>query len=153
LVASVGLGIARGAIDELAELAQTKLPALSQAVLADKPAMQIELARMEAALGAARAFLYSTVEDVWRTVAAGEGFTDRQNALLRIAAINAAETAASVARSVNNFGGGTSMYSKSSLQRHMRDADAVTHHFTVSPHTWEDAGRVLLGRTPNAPIF
>jgi len=29
----------------------------------------------------------------------------------------------------------------------------ITHHFTVAPHTWEDAGRVLLGRTPVAAVF
>jgi alkylation response protein AidB-like acyl-CoA dehydrogenase len=41
----------------------------------------------------------------------------------------------------------------SSLQRHMRDAEAVTHHFTVAPHTWEDAGRVLLGRKLASAVF
>jgi hypothetical protein len=39
------------------------------------------------------------------------------------------------------------------MQRFMRDAEALTHHFTVSPHNWEDAGRVLLGREPTAPVF
>jgi len=35
----------------------------------------------------------------------------------------------------------------------MRDAEAITHHFTVAPYVWEDAGRVFLGRQPSAPIF
>jgi hypothetical protein len=34
-----------------------------------------------------------------------------------------------------------------------RDAEAITHHFAVAPHTWEEAGRVLLGRGPIAPAF
>jgi alkylation response protein AidB-like acyl-CoA dehydrogenase len=49
--------------------------------------------------------------------------------------------------------GGSSIYRASSLQRHMRDAEAITHHFTVSPHVWEDAGRVLLGSPPAAPMI
>jgi len=152
-LACVGLGIARAALDDLTELAATKKPALSMVVLADKPAAQIQLAQAEAALGGARSFLYSAMDDLWETISAGGTYTPRQNALVRIAAINAAETGASVARTANILGGGSSMYSSSSLQRHARDADAVTHHFTVSQHTWEDAGRVLLGRDPTAPVF
>ena len=75
----------------------------------------------------------------------------RQLALGRIAATQAVETAASVTRTANTLGGGSSIYSTSSLQRHARDAEAITHHFTVTPHTWEEAGRVLLGRKPNVP--
>jgi alkylation response protein AidB-like acyl-CoA dehydrogenase len=67
--------------------------------------------------------------------------------------MQAVETGADVARTMNTLAGGSSIYLKSSLQRHARDAEAVTHHFTVAPHTWEDAGRVLLGRPPVAPVF
>jgi alkylation response protein AidB-like acyl-CoA dehydrogenase len=149
----VSLGIARAALDELTELAQTKVPSLYTAVLADRPVAQVELARAEAVLGGARAFLYDTAEDMWQTVSAGRPVSERQLALARIASNHAAETGASVARTANTLAGGSSIYTKSSLQRHARDAEAITHHFTVAPHTWEEAGRVLLGRTLNVPAF
>lgn len=152
-VVCVGLGIARSALDDLAELAQAKVPTLYTEVLADKAVVQVELARAEAALGGARSFLYDTVEDMWQSVCAGQPPTSRQLALGRIAATHAAETAAAVTRTVNTLAGGSSIYSTSSLQRHARDAEAITHHFTVAPHTWEEAGRVLLGREPIAPVF
>jgi alkylation response protein AidB-like acyl-CoA dehydrogenase len=90
---------------------------------------------------------------MWNTVVAGKPVTSRQLALARIACIQAVEAGASVARTANTLAGGSSIYLKSALQRHARDADAVTHHFTVAPHTWEEAGRVLLGRQPNTPVF
>ena len=152
-VVCVSLGIARSALDDLTELAQTKVPSLYTEVLAEKPIAQIEIARAEAALGGARSFLFDTVEDMWQSVCAGRAPTKRQLALGRIAATHAAETAATVTRTANTLAGGSSIYSTSSLQRHARDAEAVTHHFTVAPHTWEEAGRVLLGREPNAPVF
>lgn len=150
---SVSLGIARGALDELNELAQGKVPSLYTTVLADKPVAQVELARAEAALGGARAFLHDTVENMWRSVCAGRAPTARELALGRIASTQAAETAAAVTRTASALAGGSSIYSKSPLQRHARDAEAATHHFTVAPHTWEEAGRVLLGRQPTQPVF
>jgi indole-3-acetate monooxygenase len=94
----VSLGIARAALDELVTLAQTKIPSLYTAVLADKAVVQVELARAEAAIGGARAFLHDAVDDIWQSVSAGREVTRRQGALGRIAAIQAAETGATVAR-------------------------------------------------------
>jgi alkylation response protein AidB-like acyl-CoA dehydrogenase len=150
---AVSLGIARRALDELMELAQTKVPSLYTTVLADRPLAQVELARAEAALGGARALLFDTVGGIWRTVQAGDEPSKRQLAMGRIASLNVVETAATVTRTASTLAGGSSIYSKSSLQRHMRDADAVTHHFTVAQHAWEEAGRVLLGREPTVPAF
>ena len=149
----VSLGIARGALDELNELAQSKIPSLYDQVLADKAVAQVELARSRGRLGAARSFLYGTVDGHVADGSRARAPTKRQLALGRIAAIHAVETGATVTRTANTLGGGSSLYSKSSLQRHMRDAEAITHHFTVAPHTWEEAGRVLLGRDPIAPLF
>jgi alkylation response protein AidB-like acyl-CoA dehydrogenase len=152
-LAAVGLGIARAALDELGELAQSKPPSLYQEPMAARAATQVELARAEAALGGARAFLYTAVEDVWRTVEAGGAPSSRQLALARVACTQAVETAAAVSRTANTLGGGGSIYSGSTLQRRARDAEAITHHFTVAPFTWEQAGRVLLGRDPGVPAF
>jgi alkylation response protein AidB-like acyl-CoA dehydrogenase len=153
LVANVGLGLARAAIDDLVEQAQVKTPTLYSGVLADKAVTHLEVARAEAALAAARAFLHSAVEDMWRMTLAGQPATPRQVALVRMASTHAAETGAAVARGMSRLAGGTAIYSTATLQRHARDADAVAHHFTVAPHTWEEAGRVLLGREPIAPVF
>ena len=130
-----------------------RCPRLYTTVLADKTVPQLGLARAEAALGGARSFLYDVVDDIWQSVSAGREVTRRQLAMGRLASIQAAETGATVTRTVNTLAGGSSIYLDSSLQRHARDAEAVTHHFTVAPHTWEEAGRVLMGREPVAPIF
>jgi hypothetical protein len=53
----------------------------------------------------------------------------------------------------STLAGGSSVYSSSSLQRHARDAEVITHHMIASPHVWEDAGRALMGLEPLAPIF
>jgi alkylation response protein AidB-like acyl-CoA dehydrogenase len=152
-LACVSLGVARGALDELAELAQSKVPSLYTTVLAEQPVSHVEIARAEAALGGARAFLHEIVGEIWDAVLADRAPTDRQLALGRVAATHAVETGAAVTRTANALAGGSSLYSTSALQRHTRDAEAVTHHFTVAPHTWAEAGRVLLGRAPTIAVF
>ena len=152
-VASVGVGIARAALDELVDLAGGKMPVLSPTSLAAKPATQIELAQLESQWSGARAFLYDSVDDIWETLLAGQEVSPRQNALARIAAVEAARVSAQVAQRVNTLAGGNSMHLSSPIQRHARDADAVTHHFVLAPAALEDAGRVLLGMEPNSPIF
>lgn len=152
-LAAVGLGIARAALDDLMELAARKTPSLSAVRMADKPVTQVELARAEAALGSARAFLYDALDDLWQTVVAGRSPTKRQHAMCRIASVHAADTSADVTRRVSMLAGGTSIYSASPFQRYARDADAVTHHSTQSPQTWEECGRVLLGLDPQFPVF
>ena len=56
-------------------------------------------------------------------------------------------------RTAGTLGGGSAIYAGSNLQRHVRDAEAITHHFTVAPFVWEQVGRVLLGRDPGVPVF
>jgi indole-3-acetate monooxygenase len=152
-VAAVSLGVARSALDELTVLAQSKVPTFSMAVLADRPAAQLELARAEATLGAARAYLHASIEQLWQIVKSGEQPTPRQIAASRMAGAHACEVAATVTRTVGTLAGGSAILASSPLQRHLRDADAIAHHFSVSPHVWEDAGRVFLGRAPVAPMF
>ncbi|HZP57929.1 MAG TPA: acyl-CoA dehydrogenase family protein [Dehalococcoidia bacterium] len=152
-ISAVALGIARAALDELQEMAPSKTPTLSQSPLREKPVAQAEIARAEAALGGARAFMYDALDDLWQTVACGQEPALRQQALLRAACVQATETAASVTRTASTLAGSTSVYRASSLQRHARDADVITHHFTQAPHVWEDAGRALLGLQPHAFLF
>ena len=152
-VVCVSLGIARAALDELTEMAQTKVPTLYMQVLADKPVVQVDLARAEAELGAARSFLFEAVDEIWQTVRSGKAPALRQIAKGRIAATHAAETAAHVSRTASALAGGSAIYNASPMQRHARDAEAITHHFTVAPHSWEEAGRVFLRRQPTVPVF
>lgn len=152
-ISAVALGIGRAALDEVSELAQTKVPNMSMTPLAEKPVAQVEIARAEGELGGARSFLYDAVDDVWQTVVAGEQPSMRQRALCRIASNQATEVAARVARTASTLAGSSSVYNTSSLQRHARDADVITHHFSQAPHVWEDAGRTLLGLEALAPLF
>jgi alkylation response protein AidB-like acyl-CoA dehydrogenase len=144
-IAAAALGNARGAIDDLGELAAGKTAQGSSRVLAERPATQAAVGEAEAALRAARALYYQAIEEAWEA-AQQDGPVDVPLRLgLRLAATHAVRTAADVARSMYDLGGGTSIYDSSPLQRRFRDAHTATAHFQVNPAIWELTGKVLLG--------
>jgi len=149
-VSAVSLGIGRRAIDELGAMAGGKRPQFSSKTLAESPFTQIELARAEAALRAARAFLHDEVGRAWDEVLSGQRVDVPSRVGIRLAAVNAVQHAADVADTAFTLAGGSSVYSSNVLQRCQRDAHIPTQHLQVAPKLYETLGRALLGQDIDA---
>jgi alkylation response protein AidB-like acyl-CoA dehydrogenase len=144
-IASVTLGIARGAIGDLIELAGGKTPTGSARPLAARADTQARVARGEADLDAAQALVETAVAAAWATAQAGTPIGVGERSALRRAATHATEVAARVTSDMYALGGGTSVYASSPLQRRHLDVHVATQHALVAPATWELAGRLALG--------
>ena len=145
-IAAAALGNARGAIDDLVQLAAGKVGLGSSRTLAERPATQAAVAEAEASLRASRAFYYEAIDDAWRAAHLPEPVPVELRAPVRLAATHAVRTAAEIARSMYDLGGGSAIYEDSPLQRRFRDAHTATAHFQVNPATWELIGRLLVGQ-------
>ncbi len=152
-IAAVALGIARRAIDEICELAAAKTPTGSARRLADRGYVRMQVAKAEAAYGAARAYLHETVASTWEMASRCGEISLRQRALLRLAASYCVTQAAGAVDAMYEAGGGTSIYRSSALQRCLRDVHTATQHLRVASATYELAGRVLLGREADASVL
>ena len=144
-LAAVTLGIARRAIAELVELAATKRPALSSRPLAEAPFVQMDLARAEARYRSARAFIHDEVAKTWATVQAGGRVSVADRASIRLAAANAAASAAEAVDLCFSAAGGSAVYAASPLQRCLRDVHVATQHQMLSARNSEVFARVRLG--------
>ncbi|UJR83062.1 acyl-CoA dehydrogenase family protein [Sandaracinus amylolyticus] len=144
-VAAVSLGIGRAAIDALIALATKKQQLGAKQTIAHRETVQLEVARIEARLRGARAFLFDALGEAGREAARDGEATVRSRALLRAAACHAASESARVVTSAYELGGGTSIYASSPLQRHLRDVHTASQHLMVASPTATTAGRVLLG--------
>jgi alkylation response protein AidB-like acyl-CoA dehydrogenase len=144
-IAAVALGIARGAIDDLVELARSKTPTGSLKPLAKRAVVQAELARAEAQLRAARALMLESSRRALTDARSGEPMPVASRLGLRLAATHATEAAAGVVTSMYHAAGGSSIYDSSSLQRRLRDVHVATQHMMIAPPTWELGGRLLMG--------
>jgi alkylation response protein AidB-like acyl-CoA dehydrogenase len=143
-IAAAALGNARGAIEDLAELAAGKVGLGSSRTLAQRPATWAVVAQAEASLRAARALYYDAIEQAWAAAQAPEPVSVELRTGLRLAATHAVRIAADVTRDMYDLAGGSAIYEDSPLQRRFRDAHAATAHFQVNAATWELTGRLLL---------
>jgi indole-3-acetate monooxygenase len=144
-VASVALGIARGALEDLIDIAGAKTPEGSSKALARRAVVQSSVAQGEAQLRAARALMLDAANSAWQSASAGEPLSVEQRLGLRLAATHTTQSAAEVATAMYHAGGASSIYDSSPLQRRLRDVHVATQHVMIAPPTWELAGRLLLG--------
>lgn len=144
-VAAAGLGIGRHALDAIIDLGGHKKPQFSSRTISQSGVSQAELARAEAALRSARAFLLDEVSQAWDTAVSGGRVDVEARGRMRLAGANAAEAAVRAADVAYTLGGGTSIFEQSPLQKCLRDAHVVTQHIMVAPRLYETLGKLHFG--------
>lgn len=152
-ISAVTLGIAQGAIDEIAGVSQHKTPRLATGTLRERPLFQTQLAQAVALVHSARAWLHAVITKAWEKTVHGEKAPFEERAELLLAATNATRSAAAAVELAYTAGGGSANYRRSPLQRQMRDMHAVTQHIGTAPVQYETSGRMLLGLPPENPFI
>ncbi len=149
--AANALGVARGAIDALTEIATTEASTLNPNLLRDRSAVQTKLGEAEAIVNAARAYVFDAVGSLWATLTAGEEPTDRQVAQGRLALVHAMHESARAVDKVFHAAGTNAIYTRLPLERAFRDVHVAIQHGAALPLYFESAGKVLLGLKPGDP--
>jgi alkylation response protein AidB-like acyl-CoA dehydrogenase len=149
--AANALGIARGAIDSLAEIAATEASTMSANLLRDRPMVQTRIAEAEAIVNAARAYVFDAVGRLWRTLCAGETPSDQQIAQGRLALVHAMHEAVRAVNKAFHAAGTNAIYTRLPLEQAFRDVHVAVQHAAGLPVYFESAGKVLLGLRPGDP--
>jgi alkylation response protein AidB-like acyl-CoA dehydrogenase len=146
-VAAVALGIARAMLNEFVDLASRKAPrGLSR--LAESALVQADVARMEARLGSARAYLVETLAAIYAQAGETEpiGLADR--ARVRLACTNAIHGAIEVADSTYKAAGVDAIFPGSPFERRFRDMHTLSQQIQSRAAHFEAVGHILLGGVP-----
>lgn len=149
--AANALGIARGAIDSLREIAATEASTLSTSLLRDRSMVQARIGEAEAIVNAARAYVFDTVGRLWDTLCAGETPSDQMIAQARLALVHAMHEAVRAVDKVFHAAGTNAIYTRLPLERAFRDVHVAVQHGAALPVYFESAGKVLLGLRPGDP--
>ena len=115
-VSGVGLGIARGAIEDFIAMASNKpmtfkSPSANKtAMLRDESYVQCTIAQAEALVSSARGFVFEAFGDLWNTLAAGDPPSLRQRARGRLAMAHASASCLQAVELLYKANGGSSVY-------------------------------------------
>ncbi|MBR0697336.1 acyl-CoA dehydrogenase family protein [Bradyrhizobium lablabi] len=148
--AATSLGVARATLDAVTELARGKTPQGLKA-MRDNNAVQGLIGRTEASLRAARAYLYSTANDVWSNLSRGDSLTEADRVAIRIASTWTIHQSASVVDTAYHMAGATAVFAKNPFERRFRDMHAIAQQIQARDTQYEDAGKAILSADLSAP--
>ncbi|MCY3948015.1 MAG: acyl-CoA dehydrogenase family protein [Acidimicrobiaceae bacterium] len=139
-IGAIALGMARACVDEVIDVAKSKVPQGSRRTLGQRPSLHSAVAVADTEVRAARNLLYASIDAAWER--AQHGLSDLElRRDLRTATTHAMQTSLRVTQSMNAAVGGTAVFEASPLQRHLRDAQTASAHFMVAMPVMELAGR------------
>ena len=146
-VAGVALGIARAMLDALMDLATRKAPR-NLGRMADSPTVQADVARSEARLGAARAYLLEIVGDLYERARPEAPMDIPARARVRLGCTHAIPTAIETADMVYKAAGVDAIFPGSPFERRFRDMHTLSQQIQSRGAHYEAVGHILLGGQP-----
>jgi indole-3-acetate monooxygenase len=147
-VAAVAFGIARAMLDEFIVLATDKTPRGLQR-LADSPVVQADVARREATLGAARAWLTEILKDVWATADDTAPIDLHARVRVRLGCAHAIGTAVEVADYVYKAAGTSAIFRGTPFERRFRDIHTLSQQIQSRDSHFEAVGRAMFNGDPD----
>jgi alkylation response protein AidB-like acyl-CoA dehydrogenase len=146
-MAGIPLGLARRAIDELCALAEQKSVAIPPppVLLKNLPRVRLAVARAEISFGAARAYVYETVERLWEEIENRGDVSMKARRDVGLARIHAYRMACEVARLMFDTAGPAAVHASSPLDWLLRDAVTINQHLLFNDGVLEELGAMALG--------
>jgi alkylation response protein AidB-like acyl-CoA dehydrogenase len=143
--AAWALGVAESMLDDVRDIALTKVRMGDMDPLANRASFQRNYAHHLGMWRAARLLVADTFVGVESRVAAGEELSPQMRADMRIAATYATEASREVAQWAHLAAGTTAIRQGSRLERAFRDLYTGTQHAFISEKTYLESAQVLLG--------
>jgi len=153
-MSGVPLGVAADAIDTARQLLHDKLDRLSGVPYRDIPRVQSAVAEAHSLLGAARSYVFTSLEEQWRKIEQGEPLTAEERADAWLSRTNAFQAGRKVVSLLYDTIGGSAIYSeRSPFDRHLRDMQTACQHAVAQTKGWEGVGSLLLGGNEGHPLL
>jgi alkylation response protein AidB-like acyl-CoA dehydrogenase len=146
-VAGVAFGIARAMLSEFMALASRKAPR-NLTRLADNAVVQAEVARAEARLGSARAYLIETLTTIYADAGEVAPIEVADRARVRLACTNAIQSAAEVVDFAYKAAGVDAIFPGNPFERRFRDMHTLSQQIQSRNAHFETVGQILLGMPP-----
>ncbi len=147
------LGIARGMVDDLRELAMTKTPRGASSSLRESTVFQTQLAILEGRLRAMQTYVHKTCEDLYEEVSRTGEMSLEQRVNMKLATTLAINNGVEIATEAYRLAGQTAIHETSMFQRRMRDALTASQQTQGRGTNYVTIGRVLMGLEADNNLF
>ena len=144
-VATVPIGLARGALREFLAIAGQRKRRNDTLPLAERELVQSEVGRIEARLSASRAYMRQAMADLLEAVEAGVDLVPVR-VRFRMACTFASEGSLWAIGQLNEIAGAISIFRTCPLERYERDVRAAAKHIAMSPTAYVTGGKMVLGQ-------
>jgi len=143
-MSGIPLGLARAAIDDAVAVLETKVERPLNVPYRSMPRVQSGIARAEARLGSARAYVFDALGRQWEALEADRPLTKQERADVWLSRTNCFQSAREVCRLVYDLLGGGAVYTeRGPFDRHLRDAETMCQHIVGQEKGFETVGAML----------
>jgi alkylation response protein AidB-like acyl-CoA dehydrogenase len=139
------VGIAAAAVDEVIDLARTKIPAYNVTPVREQQWAQLAAGKARARVDAARDTLHRSAEEAYDDAASDSSLSWDSKVRLQLAVAFAAEACAEAVRLVADVAGSSAIRLEHPFERHFRDVHVLTQHTSKATPRYATAGRLLFG--------
>ncbi len=143
--AGVGLGIARGLVDAFLALPAAKTSRGAGRPLRENNVVQSQLAQAEAKWHSARAFLHTTLDDVYDHVVRHGEMTEQQGAMIRLASTWSINQSREAVTALFHCAGSAAVFEDQPFERRLRDIHTVNQQAQGRQLHYESVGQIMLG--------
>src|SRR5215468_4650520 len=147
------LGLAHSLVRDLKALAMTKTPRGAPSTLKESPVFQSQLAVLEARLRACRAYLHTTLDQLWKKAEATREVTIEDAADLKLATTYAINQGVEVATEAYRAAGNNAIFVSNSFERRLRDVFSASQQTQGRPSKFTTVGQVMLGLPPDTLLL
>lgn len=151
--AGLMLGIARGTLDDLRDLALTKTQRGASVSLRDSPVFHTDYAKLEAQWRAARMYHVTTLREIWDEVARTGAITLQQRVDCKLASTWVINQGVAVVTDAYRMAGQTAIFPANPFEQRLRDALSASQQTQARGTNYITAGRVLMGLEPDSTMF
>jgi alkylation response protein AidB-like acyl-CoA dehydrogenase len=110
--------------------------------------VQSQLAQSEAKWHSARAFLHTTLDEIYAYVTRHEEMTERQAAMLRLASTWSIQQSREVVHTLYHCAGSIAIFEEQPFERRLRDINSVSQQSQGRQLHYESVGQIMLGLPP-----
>jgi alkylation response protein AidB-like acyl-CoA dehydrogenase len=150
---SVALGLARASLSAIVDFAAEKVPRGYERSIRESTTVQAAIAQAHARLGAARAYLFNTLDEVWDNVSRNGELRVDQQVAARLASTHATQESAAVVDISYSLAGSNAIFQDRPFERRFRDMHAVTQQLQGRRAHYEHVGAYLLGLEPQTAFL